>query len=172
MMSDVEPPLLSVDTRLPNPSILTCNEAIPLRILVKKANATAESIFLQMLQIKLIAYTDIRAHDIKHREVGTWVITSQSNLSIPLGEGTDPVGTEWTVQSSLWDQLALPNNVAPSFETCNLSRSYELDVRIGFTHGQAAIMHVCQRPSFFSSFPLFLLVIIVLHDTDFHLSPN
>lgn len=139
----MDAPVLSVDTRLPNPPILTCNEPIPLRILVKKMSETSQSIFLQMVQIELISYTHIRAHDLERTEAGSWVLLSTSNMAIPLGKGTDPVGTEWTVPSGLWDRIPLPNTVAPSFETCNVSRSYQLEVRVGFTHGSNGIMMVC-----------------------------
>lgn len=135
-----EPPALSVDTRLPNPPILTCNEPIPLRILVKKLNDAPETVFLQMLQIELIAYTHIRAHDLRRTQAGSWVIVSTSNMSMPLGSPSDPAGTEWTIQPGFWDHIPLPNTVAPSFETCNISRTYELEVRIGFTYGSHGVM--------------------------------
>lgn len=149
-----EPPALSVDTRLPNPPILTCNEPIPLRILVKKLNDAPETVFLQMLQIELIAYTHIRAHDLRRTQAGSWVIVSTSNMSMPLGSPSDPAGTEWTIQPGFWDHIPLPNTVAPSFETCNISRTYELEVRIGFTYGSHGVMRVCRKSIFsFSPFP-------------------
>ena len=135
-------PALSVDTRLPNPPILTCNEPIPLRILVKKTNDTTQSIYMQMLQIELISYTHIRAHNLQRTQVGSWVIFSGSNMSMLLGRGSDPVGTEWTIPSPLWDNIPLPNTVAPSFEICNISRTYELEVRVGFVHGSGGTMKV------------------------------
>lgn len=137
-----EPPRLSADARLPNPSILTCNEPIPLRLLVKKMSETSESIFLQMLQVELIAYTNILAHDLSRTESGSWVILSRSNMGMAVGRGTDPVGTEWTIDPSLWNHTPLPNSVAPSFETCNISRSYELEIRIGLSRGNVSTLRV------------------------------
>ena len=132
-----EPPRISADARLPNPSILTCNEPIPLRLLVKKLSETSETIYLQTLQIELISYTNIRAHDLTRTETGSWIILSHSNMGRSIGSGPDPVGTEWKIDSSLWNRIPLPNSVAPSFETCNITRSYELEVRIGLTRGNA-----------------------------------
>lgn len=137
-----EPPRLSADARLPNPSILTCNQPIPLRLLVKKLSATSETIFLQMLQIELITYTNIIAHDLKRTESGSFVILSRSNMGIPLGRGTDEVGTEWKVEPTMWNHTPLPNSVAPSFETCNISRAYELEVRIGLSHSNTGNVKV------------------------------
>ncbi|KAJ5300497.1 Chitinase II [Penicillium atrosanguineum] len=132
-----EPPRVSVDARLPNPSILTCNEPVPLRLMAKKLTDSPDIIFLQMLQIELIAYTKILAHDLTRQESTSWVIMSRSNMAMPLGRSEDPVGTEWALDPTLWATLSLPNSVAPSFETCNIERAYELEVRVGITHGSA-----------------------------------
>ncbi|CAG8366341.1 unnamed protein product [Penicillium salamii] len=135
-----EPPRVSVDARLPNPSILTCNEPVPLRLLAKRLNEGPDIIFLQMLQVELIAYTKILAHDLTRTESGSWVVMSRSNMNIPLGKPEDPIGTDWTIDPGLWNRLSLPNSVAPSFETCNIERSYELEVRVGLTHGNSREM--------------------------------
>ncbi|OOQ87381.1 arrestin (or S-antigen), N-terminal domain protein [Penicillium brasilianum] len=132
---ETEPPRVSVDARLPNPSILTCNEPVPLRLMAKKLSDSPETIFLQMLQIELISYTKILAHDLTRQESGSWVVMSRSNMGLALGQPGDGAGTEWTIDPKLWSALPLPNSVAPSFETCNIERSYELEVRVGLTHG-------------------------------------
>ncbi|KAL4961234.1 arrestin (or S-antigen), N-terminal domain protein [Aspergillus stella-maris] len=131
---------VAADLRLPNPSILTCNEPIPMRILVSKLSESFETVFLQMLQIELISHTNIKAHDLKRTETGSWVIFSRSNMGIPLGRGGDPSGSEWTVDANMWNHLPLPSSVAPSFQTCNISRTYELEVRIGLAHGTVGNM--------------------------------
>lgn len=137
-----EPPRVSVDARLPNPSILTCNEPVPLRLIAKKLTETSDIIFLQMLQIELVSYTKILAHDLTRTESGSWVLLSRSNMGMPLGRPEDPVATDWTIDSKLWSDLPLPNTVAPSFETCNIERIYELEVRVGLGHGSPKNMMV------------------------------
>lgn len=97
---------------------------------------------MQTLQIELIAYTHILAHDLKRTETGSWVMFSRSNMGVVLGKGSDPSGTEWTIDSRLWDQIPLPSSVAPSFETCNISRTYEIEVRIGLSHGSVGNIKV------------------------------
>ncbi|KAL1848767.1 hypothetical protein Plec18170_007778 [Paecilomyces lecythidis] len=131
-------PRFSVDARLPNPPILTCNEPIPLRVLVTKISDTLETIYLQMLQIELVAYTHIRAHDLARKESGSWVLLSHSNMNQPLIAGEDPTGQEFKVDPAIWSRIPLPSSVAPSFETCNISRTYELEVRVGLSHGGRA----------------------------------
>lgn len=96
-----------------------------------------------MLQIELIAYTKVLAQDLSRTETGSWVVMSRSNMAVPLGNPGDAVGTEWAIDPKLWNHLPLPPSVAPSFETCNIERTYELEMRVGLTHGNARIMKVC-----------------------------
>ncbi|WEW59851.1 hypothetical protein PRK78_005332 [Emydomyces testavorans] len=128
-------PKFSVDIRLPSPAIITCNEPLPLRVLIRKLVEFPETLYLQLFQIELIGYTRIRAHDLTRRDSSSWVIVSRSNMNIPLGSANDPVGKEWKIDSRMWNQIPLPNSVAPSFDTCNISRSYDLEVRVGISRG-------------------------------------
>jgi hypothetical protein len=129
------PPRFTVDARLPNPAILTCNRDLPLRILVKNMSERTKEVYLQMLQIELIGYTKIRAHDVHRQESNSWIIASFSNMAIPLGSPNDPVGTEVPINPEYWSGQPIPNTVAPGFTTCNLSRTYELEVRVGLGYG-------------------------------------
>jgi hypothetical protein len=129
-----EPPFVSVDIRLPQPAILTCNSDIPLRIIIQKISASPEPIHLSSLQIALIGITKIRAHDFVRRESNSWVIMSKSNMGLLVGTGTESSDQEIIIDNSLWRGLTLPNTVAPTFDTCNITRTYELDVRIGLTY--------------------------------------
>ena len=95
-----------------------------------------------MLQIELIGYTHVRAQDLVRKESGSWILLSQSSVNMPLGKSNEPVGKEWTVDSSMWDRIPLPNSVAPSFDTCNISRTYELEVRVGLVHGSKSRVNV------------------------------
>ena len=57
---------------------------------------------------------------------------------MPLNNPTDKSQREWKLPPRLWDNLPLPNTIAPSFDTCNISRRYELEVRVGLAHGVAS----------------------------------
>ncbi|KAH0543027.1 hypothetical protein FGG08_002635 [Glutinoglossum americanum] len=129
------PPRFQVDARLPHPSILTCNEAVPLQILVKKLSESPGAPFLSMLHIELIGYTQVKAHDLHKTESTSWIVLTHSNLAIPVGNVNDPINSETRLDPKLWDGIPLPNSVAPTFETCNISRFYELEVRVGLSYG-------------------------------------
>jgi hypothetical protein len=133
-MSDIAPKG-EVDARLPSPAILTCNEPLPLRLIIRKLNESPESVYLQSLQVHLLGSTEVRAQEVMRIETSTWVIMSLNGLGIPIGKPTDKVRTETVVDNSLWNQIPLPNTVAPSFQTCNISRKYELEVRVGLAYG-------------------------------------
>lgn len=128
-------PRFTVDARLPNPAILTCAKDIPLRLLIKSMSEREKNVYLQMLQIELIGYTKVRAHEVQRTESNSWIVCSFSNMNIPLGSPSDPIGTEIPVNPEYWSDKPLPNTVAPSFTTCNLSRFYELEVRVGLGYG-------------------------------------
>ncbi|KIW43909.1 uncharacterized protein PV06_04960 [Exophiala oligosperma] len=138
--AEEEPPAFQVDARLPNPAILTCNERLPLRILIEKLNDSSANVYLSMLQIELIGYTNVRAHDLERTESGSWVLMSQANMNMPLGNPTDKSRKEWKLPSRLWDDYPIPNTVCPTFDTCNISRRYELEIRVGLAHENAGGM--------------------------------
>lgn len=133
---DQEPLAFQVDARLPDPAIVTCREPLPLRIIVERLNNSKSSIYLSMLQIELIGNTEIRAHDLHRKESGTWLLVSQANMSVPLEHPANKTNV-WTVPSHFWQNVPLPSTVVPTFKTCNISRTYELEVRVGLTHGMA-----------------------------------
>ncbi|EON67107.1 hypothetical protein W97_06360 [Coniosporium apollinis CBS 100218] len=129
------PPRFMVDARLPNPAILTCNDDIPLRIIIKQLSERTEMLFLQNLQVELIGYTKIRAHEMIRQESNSWIVISLSNMAMPLGTPADTIGTESEINREYWQRRPLPNTVAPTFDTCNISRFYELEVRLGLGYG-------------------------------------
>lgn len=128
-------PRVTVDARLPNPSILVCNQDLPLKILIKNMSERSKNVYLQSLQIELIGYTRVRAHEVTRTESNSWIIASMSNMAIPIGSPTDPLDTETPINAEYWSDKPIPNTVAPTFQTCNLSRFYELEVRVGIGYG-------------------------------------
>lgn len=131
-------PYISIDARLPSPSIMTCNSNIPLRLIAKKLNDCENVVYLESLQISLVGITKVRAHTAFRTENSSWIIVSKSNMGLPLGRPTDAVDTETVIHDLMWRHQPLPNTVAPSFETCNITRTYQLDIRIGLGYSGSA----------------------------------
>ncbi|KAF7545420.1 hypothetical protein G7046_g9572 [Stylonectria norvegica] len=138
LIADIVPaPSIEMSARLPFPSVLTCNQPIPLRLIAKKLVNNPEQVYLVSFQMDLIGYTEVRAQTIYNKKVNRWVVTSGANLSIPLTSSPeDKVGNELVVPDEIWKNSTLPNTVAPSFDTCNLSRRYELEIKLGLAWGK------------------------------------
>ncbi|KAJ4402054.1 hypothetical protein N0V85_005391 [Neurospora sp. IMI 360204] len=130
------PPSIEMSARLPHPAIITCNQPIPLRLIAKKLAGSDAEIFLTAIQIDLIGQTDVRCHDLINTETNRWVIVSRQGLSIPVSRLGDPVGTELVLPNDIWCNQPLPNTIMPTFVTCNLSREYQLEVKLGLSWGK------------------------------------
>jgi len=125
-----EAPFISVEARLPEPPILTVGQEIPLRLICGVLNTNTHDLTLRSLEVALIHYTHIQAQNIRKTAALSIVMTSRSNIMnapIIFKEGS----TEVLLDPTLWRGLPIPSNLPPSFETCNLSRNYELIVRVG-----------------------------------------
>jgi hypothetical protein len=135
-----EAPAIAIDIRLPEPAILTCAREIPLKIIVASTNGVKDSLTLQSLQIELISITNVRAQDVGRTERSSTVIMSRSNIGalIRFPEGSE----EAEIDSGLWRGQVLPNSVPPSFQTCNISRAYELVARISIKYEETGFQ-VC-----------------------------
>lgn len=132
-----------VDARLPSPAALTCNKPIPLRIILRKLSQSPEQMYLMLLELYLIGFTEVRAGDVVRVKTDVWKVMSSNRLVIPIGSPRDLLGTEIVVDKKLWDDVPLPNTVVPSFHTCNLTRKYDLEVRIGLGLGIPGNAQVC-----------------------------
>ncbi|KAL2192106.1 hypothetical protein L209DRAFT_676392 [Thermothelomyces heterothallicus CBS 203.75] len=130
------PPSIEMSARLPHPAILTCNKPIPLRLIAKKLVPAHAEVYLIALQIDLIGTTTVRCQNLINKEISRWVVMARHGLSILLSKPEDPVGTEFLVPDTLWSGSPLPNTVMPSFVTCNLSRDYQLEVKLGLAWGK------------------------------------
>ncbi|KAE9372868.1 hypothetical protein N431DRAFT_376141, partial [Stipitochalara longipes BDJ] len=123
-----------VDARLPSPAILIWDQSIPLRIILRKSDENEEQVYLTFLQLRLFEFTEIRASDVVRVRSNIRTIVSLDGLAIPIWR---PSEKETVLESKLWDQLQFPHAIEPSFETCNLRRSYDLEVGLGLGYSSA-----------------------------------
>lgn len=141
------PPKITLDGRLPDPAIITCNEPLPLRILVAKLNESNATIYVKFFSVELVGHTDVRAHELDMTDTRSWVIVSSSNMRMALDSlGSAESGKPTEIDPNLWRRTPIPNTVAPSFETCNLSRRYKLHIKVGLSYGTSEEVFV--RPIF------------------------
>ncbi|KAI5209427.1 hypothetical protein E4T39_00871 [Aureobasidium subglaciale] len=144
-------PFIAVDIRLPEPAILTCAKPVPARVIVTSLNGTTTALTLVSLQLEVVAITKIRAQDVGRVERSSIILFSRSGMAVPLSFGnsamTSPsqshgleTESEAEIDSRLWCDTPLPNIVPPSFETCNITRTYEIFARVGIRYdGHASV---------------------------------
>ncbi|KAF4595309.1 hypothetical protein GQ602_000922 [Ophiocordyceps camponoti-floridani] len=131
------PPNIEISARLPHPPILTCNQPVPLRLIAKKLSECPDQVYLISFQLDLIGLTEFRTHGLNKVKVNRWVVVSNSNLSIPVTSSPgDEVGHELVLPDELWRNRPLPNTVAPSFVTCNVTRRYQMEIKLGLAWGK------------------------------------
>jgi hypothetical protein len=124
-----------IDARLPSPAILTCNKSLPLRIIARKIRESPASVFLVGLQVHLFGWTEVRAGGVLKTETTKWILMNLNELSIEVISPGDEEGSESEVDKQLWDGIPLPKTVGPSFQICNITRRYRLEVRVRLGYG-------------------------------------
>lgn len=141
-LSSISPQIL-VDARLPSPAILTRNSLVPLKILLTKQNNSADTVFLVGLDINLLGTTQVRAGEVQRTEHHVWSLVALARLSEPIMWET--VGSETWLDAKLWKHAKLPEDITPSFNICNLTRTYELEIKITIGVGRmpSLFIHVC-----------------------------
>lgn len=90
----------------------------------------------------LIGYTVIRAHELKRQEGENWVIMSSANIHKPVTKTISDDGKVLELDPKFWNQIPLPNSICPTFETCNIIRHYELEVKVGLSWGSIKSINV------------------------------
>lgn len=128
-------PAFTLDARLPNPAILTRGNALPLRLILNNQAQNAPPLIMWSLHIELIAHTYLRAGNMWREEPQSLMLLSRERLGIPIESIGKAAAGEVVVDDSLWRGLIVPMHLAPTFETCNIRRRYELEVRVGLGHG-------------------------------------
>lgn len=130
-------PSVEVSARLPHPCILTCNQAVPLRLIAKRLVDNSDQLYIVSFEMNLIGVTEIKARGLVNKKINRWVVVANPTAEIPLNFAPDDgVGKEFVIPDELWKNKSLPNTVAPSFATCNLSRKYELEIKVGLAWGK------------------------------------
>lgn len=125
------------------------NRKVALHLTVQKLNPNSCDLLLQSFQILLVGYTDIKAGTTKSTEMSSHTIQSLSNLGMMVFPACQEVGSIHTIDSALWYSKTLPDFVVPSFDACNVSRRYELEISLGFQCRSAKVRLICSVSRFF-----------------------
>ncbi|SPN99538.1 uncharacterized protein DNG_02390 [Cephalotrichum gorgonifer] len=134
MTEEVLPPTIEMCAWFPHPIILTCNKPVPLRLVATKKALSTQQVYLTSLQIELFGQTKLRCFANEELIPNRFVIISNTGLHIPLTQSpNDPIGAELQVPDYLWKNVPLPNTISPSFVSCNIIRTYQLNITLGLS---------------------------------------
>ncbi|KAJ5882486.1 uncharacterized protein N7529_001158 [Penicillium soppii] len=85
----------------------------------------------------LIETTQIQVHGSVRAASHCWMVQTVVNLKQELCFHNEPAGTTIEVPKAMWASHPVPLALSPSFETCNIKRSYQLVLRLGFQNGMS-----------------------------------
>ncbi|POS86709.1 hypothetical protein EPUL_000871 [Erysiphe pulchra] len=122
-------PMGELFIRLPQPANIICSKHVPLVVMLRKLNKCSKHLLLVSFTINVISKVEVKVDGMVRTDSSTWVVANQNGLSIEIGSINDNEGTECILNQALWSRFPIPNSIGPSFQTCNISRSYELDIR-------------------------------------------
>lgn len=127
------------------PTYFNPTKGLPIRLFVMQTSDPRQSklatgdLYLEELVIKLYATTDTRAQSYTktHTHSLTLMHHVGMHVALPLSEFTSAniprLGSIWEVElpNALWEKVRIPDSVAPSFSTCNITRNYSFEVVAG-----------------------------------------
>ncbi|RKF60745.1 putative e set [Erysiphe neolycopersici] len=115
----------------PQPAHVICSKKVPLVLMLRKLNKCSKHLLLVSFTMHLISRVKVKVDGEVRTDSSTWVVANLNGLSIEIGSANDDEGTECILNQALWSRFPIPDSIGPSFQTCNISRSYELDIRVG-----------------------------------------
>lgn len=127
-------------------SDLALGQRVPIKMHVTQSDLNSlDDLMLNDYQVMLIQRTISRVgtqSQVKH-VFRTLRTVSNLNLDICVAEMTG--NNAMTLSDNSWGPTFLPSDITPTFETCNITRTYKLEVRLGFKGGARQVSSVLQE---------------------------
>ncbi|OJJ37006.1 hypothetical protein ASPWEDRAFT_170503 [Aspergillus wentii DTO 134E9] len=136
LTSSSEPAMYDVDAKLTNGPFLQLNKPISLAVEIRSILGSPKEIVIHDFQSMLLETTDVRARGSLENQTRSWIIQTMTNLRLSIVAAHDSQdGSVLRVNDGLWSRHRLPSYLAPTFETCNITRIYALVIRLGIEFG-------------------------------------
>ncbi|KAJ5995210.1 hypothetical protein N7481_002187 [Penicillium waksmanii] len=115
---------------------LALGQRVPIKVHVTQADPTSQDVLiLNDYQVMLIEKTVTRVGAQSQVQQLFRTLRTLSNLNLGICLAEMPVNNAMTLSDDSWGPLSLPTDITPTFETCNINRTYKLEVRLGFKGG-------------------------------------
>ncbi|RAH67292.1 uncharacterized protein BO66DRAFT_458130 [Aspergillus aculeatinus CBS 121060] len=111
---------------------LHLGQRLPIRVQVTKVNSADHDLILNDFQAMIVEETEVRAASQVRVQRLSRILRTVSNLRMFVCLAETSVGTTVNIPDDYWGGQLLPTAITPTFETCNVRRSYKLEVRLGF----------------------------------------
>ncbi|KMK63457.1 hypothetical protein Y699_04287 [Aspergillus fumigatus Z5] len=134
------PTSYQIDIRLSDGACLLLGEPIPLTIYMTRITGPGYDLILNDFQSMLLETTEVRAHGFVESRLQLHVLQTVSNVRKQAHPSGTPAGSTVSLDDDLWRHHRLPHSLTPTFENCNISRTYKLQIRLGFRFGSANIL--------------------------------
>ncbi|KAJ5378988.1 hypothetical protein N7509_012107 [Penicillium cosmopolitanum] len=129
-------PAYGVAIELARGGHLALGQRVPIKVHVTQADPTSQDVLiLNDYQVMLIQKTVTRVGAQSQVQHLFRTLRTLSNLNLGICLAEMPVNNAMTLSDDSWGSLSLPTDITPTFETCNINRSYKLEVRLGFKGG-------------------------------------
>ncbi|KAL5050277.1 hypothetical protein BDW71DRAFT_203676 [Aspergillus fruticulosus] len=164
-----------VTAKLLNGPFLFLGQPIPLAVELTSLDTDTDTvprsrastpipISLHDFQTMLIETTEIRARGMAETITQFRIVQTMANMRHPLIHTSDNGSNSVTgnrasvlrlrLDGIIWSRYFIPPSLTPSFETCNISHSYKLDIRLGIGFGRNNVRIVeFQLPVYLVSVP-------------------
>ncbi|PWY94562.1 hypothetical protein BO94DRAFT_609957 [Aspergillus sclerotioniger CBS 115572] len=108
---------------------------VPINVYITRTGPANDSLVLNDYQIMLIEETVMLVRGFPQIQRRSRILRTVSNLDQTIYFPETPMGTTMSLSDDLWGGQSLPSNITPDSETCNIRRSYKLEIRLGFNSG-------------------------------------
>ncbi|KAL2844012.1 hypothetical protein BJX68DRAFT_269878 [Aspergillus pseudodeflectus] len=133
-------PICQIEATLLNGPFLVLGQPIPLRVEMTNLPGLSSSnhtVSLHDFQSMLIETTEVRAKGSIESKTRSWIIQTMANLRQSLVSGYDDMAEPvLRVDEGVWTRHVVPTFLTPTFETCNVSRNFKLEIRLGIWFGR------------------------------------
>lgn len=130
-----EPLPWQIDAELLNGPCFCVGQHIPLIIKLTKLCGEHCKIWLNEFQTMLIETTQAHAHGSVETLDQFWTVQTVANMKQRLCAENTQSGSVIDIPEAVWASHPLPAHIIPSFEVCNIKRTYELELRLGLKMG-------------------------------------
>lgn len=129
-----------VDVEVANGACLLLDHPIPLNVHITKLrnNTPADHdahVFFNDFQSMLIETTHVRAKTSTETSEPCHIVQTMSNMRRLVFPADTPAGARTSLHNDIPIIAGLPRAVTSTFEMCNITRSYKLEIRLGFQFG-------------------------------------